>query len=162
MHAQSYNRLAEFAKKVPKHAVVLDVGAYDVNGNLRGLFGPKYIGFDIEKGPNVDIVEKEPFKIPLADASVDAVVSANSLEHVSMPWKLVLEMDRVLRPSGLLCISAAWAWGYHAYPTDCWRFSHDAYKVLFGEWMIENGRKSYVIVDNRIEGLDSFFEAIKP
>lgn len=162
MHAESYDRLSQFAAKVPKTATVVDVGAYDVNGNLRSLFGPSYVGFDVAEGPNVDLIEKEPGKIPLEDASVDVVVSANSLEHVSMPWKLVLEMDRILRPGGLICISAAWSWGYHAYPVDCWRFSNDGYSVLFGPWMIENGRKSYIIVDNRISGLDAFFEGVKP
>ena len=42
----------------PGGGSVLDVGSYDVNGTYRPLFpaGWDYLGVDIEKGPNVDLV----------------------------------------------------------------------------------------------------------
>ena len=56
----------EVRRFVEKHVVAMggdlriaDIGAYDVNGNLRGLFqrpGWVYTGFDMASGPNVDAV----------------------------------------------------------------------------------------------------------
>jgi 2-polyprenyl-6-hydroxyphenyl methylase/3-demethylubiquinone-9 3-methyltransferase len=53
-------------------------------------------------------------RVPLADASVDAVVAADVLEHVGDLPAVVAELARVLAPGGLLLFDTvnrtAWAW----------------------------------------------------
>jgi ubiquinone/menaquinone biosynthesis C-methylase UbiE len=44
--------------------------------------------------------------VPLADASVDVVVSFETIEHHSMHREMMLEVKRVLRPSGIFILSS--------------------------------------------------------
>ncbi|WP_018331181.1 class I SAM-dependent methyltransferase [Actinomycetospora chiangmaiensis] len=48
---------------------------------------------------------------PLADASVDMIVSNWTFEHVANPEVLAAEVDRVLRPGGWLCARTPRKWG---------------------------------------------------
>ena len=65
------------------HIEAVDLGSYDVNGSYRGLFPARvqYTGYDLEPGPGVDHVLADPYVLPMADASVDLVVSGQMLEH---------------------------------------------------------------------------------
>lgn len=53
----------------------------------------------------MEIHEGDAANLPLSDASVDAVVSFETVEHVTNPAKFIAECFRVLRPSGTLIIS---------------------------------------------------------
>ena len=57
--------------------------------------------------------------------------SINLLEHVADPWAAAAEMTRIARPGGLLMHLAPFAWRYHPFPEDYWRFSHTGLKMLF-------------------------------
>ena len=63
--------------------------------------------------------------------SYDIVFSMNLLEHVADPWAAAAEMIRIARPGGLLIHLAPFAWRYHPFPEDYWRFSHSGLKMLF-------------------------------
>ncbi len=63
--------------------------------------------------------------------SYDVVFSMNLLEHVADPWAAASEMVRIARPGGLLVHLAPFAWRYHPFPEDYWRFSHSGLKLLF-------------------------------
>ena len=43
---------------VPTPNLILEIGSYNVNGKVRDLFlgSVKYIGIDLQEGPDVDIV----------------------------------------------------------------------------------------------------------
>ena len=85
---------------------VLDCGSLDINGSLKDLFtGGEYAGADIHEGPNVDIVSAT-HELPY-DNELDVVISAEMLEH-DEHWKASLQhMYKMLKPGGLLIISAA-------------------------------------------------------
>lgn len=167
MHDNSRFLMQRFAVNVPIDAKVLDIGALDVNGSLRDMFGTGYVGCDLIAGPNVDIVLTDPYRIPLDDGSVDVVVSANSFEHVAMPWLLALEIDRVLKHGGVVALTAPWTFVYH-HPPDYWRMSHEGLRVLFCDWLAEQGRAPYrehatfLCEDSAMPLVDAFFEAVKP
>lgn len=113
---------------------LLDVGAYDVNGNYRGQVPPqwKYIGLDIAHGPNVDIVcPAVPW--PFKDGEFDAVVSGQCLEHTFDPIRLTVEMGRVVRRGGLIWLCAPWRWPVHKHPVDCWRILPDAMTYMLSQ-----------------------------
>ena len=62
--------------------IVLDVGGADINGSYREVFANppfRYCVADITPGPDVDIVLGEPYRIPLAECSVDIVISGQAL-----------------------------------------------------------------------------------
>jgi len=137
MHPSAYSAVEKFAfdyRSEVSGKSVADIGAYNVNGCLRPVFdklGCKYVGIDAAAGPNVDlVVPTEPPWPSVPDASFDAVVSVSTLEHTRRPWLVVKEMSRILKPSGLACIVAPYAWGYHAYPIDCWRIFPDGMQTI--------------------------------
>lgn len=159
--------MEQFAATLTPGQRVLDVGSYDVNGCLRPLFVPQhtYVGLDLEPGPNVDVVAESKYTLrPIESESFDVVVTANMLEHAAMPWKTVLELYRVLRHGGTLAMTTPWKLHYHGenHFKDYYRFSHDAMALLFGEWLEENNRKPFQIVENRIDTIDTWLVAVKP
>lgn len=108
---------------------VLDCGSLDINGSNRGYFSGaagaiEYTGIDVGAGPGVDLVcpawaygaASLPADTPpailandLGDlaGTFDVVISTEMLEH-SRTWAQDLEnMVRLLRPGGLLVVTAA-------------------------------------------------------
>ena len=119
---------------------ILDIGAQDVNGSLRDVCpqGSNYIGVDFCDGKGVDILLEDPYVLPFDSASIDVVVCSSVLEHSQFFWVLVLEMMRVLKPSGLLYLNVPSNGYIHRYPVDCWRFYPDSGKALV-DWGKRNG-----------------------
>lgn len=133
MHQSSYDIVHDFVDDYVKCGdVVLEIGSCDVNGSHRGLFNHcKYIGLDIEDGPNVDVVVNNPHHwIEIDKSSIDVVICASVIEHTEYPWKVFQEIQRVLKPNGCFCIIAPAIWEEHRFPIDCYRFYPDGMKVL--------------------------------
>jgi SAM-dependent methyltransferase len=75
-----------------------------------------YIGADLCDGADVRI--NEDGNLPLADCSVDAVLSVQVLEHVRNLDQYCGEMHRVLADDGMLLLSTHGTWLYHPHPED--------------------------------------------
>lgn len=137
MHKAAYELMnAMLSRYEGDGANVLDVGSYDVNGCYRPLIegrGWSYTGLDIEAGPNVDIVAKDPYNFPMDDNTYDILISGSTMEHVEATWKWIPELVRVLKPGGLLCITTHWSEREHRYPVDCWRIMPDGMRYIFNE-----------------------------
>ncbi len=134
-----------YASKLPQ-GVVVDIGAQDVNGSLRSVCPAhlKFIGVDFVQGRGVDVVLDDPYKLPFADASVDAVVSSSCFEHSELFWVLFLEIMRVLKSPGLFYLNAPSNGTFHRYPVDCWRFYPDSGQALV-TWAKRNGIDACVL-----------------
>jgi hypothetical protein len=52
-------------------------------------------------------------------------------EHLAMPWKVALELNRVLVPGGLVFTQTHQTWPVHEEPWDFWRFSKYSWTPLF-------------------------------
>jgi SAM-dependent methyltransferase len=61
--------------------------------------------------------------LPLADASFDAVLCTQVLEHVSDPVGVLGELLRVLRPGGHLWLTVPLTWPLHEEPFDFFRYT---------------------------------------
>jgi SAM-dependent methyltransferase len=116
---------------------VLQIGARTPAG-LEGmpprpmLRGP-VTGLDIHPGHCVDLVGDAHFLSRfLREGSVDAVVSGSVIEHLQAPWLFAAEVNRVLKPGGLIYHEAPGAWPAHAQPNDFWRMSAEGLRALFG------------------------------
>jgi SAM-dependent methyltransferase len=113
--------------------VVLDLGGADVNGSYRELFPPPRFAYrvaDIADSPSVDVRLADPYRIPLADGSVDVLVSGQMLEHCEFFWLTFAEMVRVLASDGVVFLIAPSGGPIHRYPVDCYRFYPDAFAAL--------------------------------
>lgn len=109
-------------------SVVLDYGAgrgqaaedqVEFRRRLRLLRGKvqKVIGVDIDEvvqeNPTVDVAHLVQLdgEVPIADASVDLIMSDFTFEHIDRPGLVVKELDRVLRPGGWICARTPNKWG---------------------------------------------------
>lgn len=107
---------------------VLDVGCGTMP--YRSMFtarGARYTGADIDGTP--DILIGPDGALPLADDSVDFVVSFQVLEHVRNVPAYLSTVRRVLRKDGRMFISTHGVWPYHPHPTDFWRWTRDGLRV---------------------------------
>lgn len=137
MHTTAYDNAQKFYDKYCKDNIqnktILDIGSWDGgNGSLKNIFSlGKYIGLDIQKGPNVDIIGSS-HDIPFRDNSFDIVVSSSCFEHDPMFWITFLEISRVIKPSGYIYVCAPSAGPYHPdkCPGDSWRFYPDSWFSL--------------------------------
>jgi len=122
---------------------VLEIGAIDVNGNLRPLvtsLGPnEYIGVDIEAGKGVDVVcRAEDIIDRFGRESFDLVISTEMLEHVR-DWRLVVSnIKNICRPGSVILLTTrSRGFKYHGFPYDFWRFELDDMKTIFSDFEIQ-------------------------
>lgn len=114
---------------------VCDVGSFDVNGTFKDLFiGHRYVGLDVVEGPNVDVVSEELYKYPFADETFDVVISGSTLEHVQDMKQWIIEVGRLVKKQGFVCIIAPaihfCGRRNHRHPVDCWRIYPDGMRYL--------------------------------
>ncbi len=124
---------------------LLEVGSRARSGVTRSDLAPPgwdYSGLDILAGPNVDTVGDAHRLSSLYPARhFDAVMSFSVLEHLLMPWKFVVELNRVLKPGALGVFTTHQCWPLHDQPWDFWRFSDKAWAGLL------NAATGFEIID---------------
>ncbi len=107
-HKQQIN----FCKSVSKqysgffnNCNVLEVGSLNINGTVRNLFTDcNYIGLDLGKGKGVDVVS--PVHLYKHDP-FDTIICTEMLEHDQYFEKSLQAMYDLLKPFGLIIITAA-------------------------------------------------------
>ena len=62
-------------------------------------------------------------RLPFRDGTFDTAVSFQVLEHVPQPARMLVEIRRVLKPGGVLVLTAPHIWGIHEEPHDYYRFT---------------------------------------
>lgn len=114
---------------------VLEVGGRARSGVLhRDLLPPvsEYVALDIVPGPGVDVVgDAHVMADLLGEARFDFACSYVVWEHLAMPWKVVVELNRVLVDGAHAYIVAPQTCGMHDLPWDFFRFSDSAFRALF-------------------------------
>lgn len=110
---------------------VLELGSRNIS--KRSLFRKDvdHVGFDINPGPFVDIVgDIHSLSSHFPPASFDVVYCISVFEHLANPWKAVLEINKVLKPGGILFVFTHPTFPEHASPWDFWRYSRSAFSAL--------------------------------
>jgi len=95
-----------------------------------------YTGVDIYAGDKVDYVIDPHKRWPFPDASFDAVLCTQVIEHVEDPEMLMDEIHRALKPNGTVVLSAPFCYQEHGAPHDFRRFSVHGIKQLLGDRFI--------------------------
>ena len=115
MHNGSMLRMRWFASNyihVPPtgNIKILDVGAGDVNGTYRQIFSNpifEYTSLEVGTESGTDIVLPHPYDwSAIASETYDVVICGQVFEHAEFFWLTMIEMTRVLRQGGLMCIIA--------------------------------------------------------
>ncbi len=123
-------------EKAPNSARVLEIGSRARSGvsNRKRLVPEhmRFTGLDIMAGENVDVVgDAHHLSRYFSRNEFDFVYSLNVFEHLLMPWKVVVEMNRIMKKGGLAMILTHHAFPLHDIPWDFWRFSDTAWHGLF-------------------------------
>jgi hypothetical protein len=145
----------------------LEIGSRARSGVTRRQFLPSswaYTGMDILAGENVDVVgDAHKLSKLFPQKRFRAVMSFSVLEHLLMPWKFAIELNRVMEPGGVGFFITHQCWPLHDQPWDFWRFSSDAWASIFnratGFEIIEAamGEPAFVVA-NRCHAATNFVE----
>ena len=118
----------------------LEVGSknYGNTQDLRPILsnGDKYIGVDLEQGQGVDLVlnltdDFEEIDKKLNGERFGTIICLSVLEHSVNPFAMAENLTRLLKDGGKIIISVPFAWKFHGYPSDYWRFTYEGVKRLF-------------------------------
>jgi SAM-dependent methyltransferase len=127
------------ARKEALAAPFLEVGSRDYGStpDLAALFpGRRYVRVDATAGQRVDVVLDltAPFEVvdaALGGARFGTIFCLSVLEHCADPFQMARNLEALLAPGGRVVVSVPFAWQFHGYPSDYWRFTHEGVGRLF-------------------------------
>ncbi|MBI3951162.1 MAG: class I SAM-dependent methyltransferase [Acidobacteria bacterium] len=82
-----------------------------------------YIGVDPDSRFSRPDIVATILDLPFEAAAFDAVLATQVIEHVSQPDRMLMEINRVLKPGGHLILTAPQYWRLHEIPHDYYRFT---------------------------------------
>jgi SAM-dependent methyltransferase len=125
----------EVIDAVPPGGLYLDLGC----GIRRAEeIRPYGIYLDAVHFRGVDVVSSRA-RLPLRDASVDAVVSLAVFEHLPDPFAMAAELHRVLKPGGAIWIETAFLQPMHADPGHYFNMTLEGLRRVFAPFTIDAG-----------------------
>lgn len=137
--------IRSFVEKLPKNfnmiEPIVEIGSFIVKGqedraNLRSIFsGKQYIGCDLRSGPGVDQIENVEH-LSFENDSIGTILILDTLEHVQNCFNALNEIYRVLDEDGMIIMSSVMDYVIHDYPSDYWRFTPAAFKLLLDKFPI--------------------------
>lgn len=147
--------IEECAKKYDKQdSLLLDVAPQDHEGAAPYFKKATIETLDIDKNSGAtyiaDICTNNKKIIP--SEHFDFVVCTEVLEHTLQPFDGVSEIERILKPGGLVFASSPFNFRIHGPLPDCWRFTEHGWRALF---------KNFEIIElNTLEKPDRFLAPI--
>lgn len=158
----------DFAKHFTQEMQVLDIGCG--NKPYASFFSCQYIGLDPYPGTKADIV-RDAWDSGLPDNSVNGVILNQSLEHISDTVGTIREIERVLKPGGLVLVTVPQTMRNHGLPlsleeakidnisfttisfwnVDYWRFTKFGLVHLFKNFHIEKLEESSTYLTTLIQ-----------
>jgi SAM-dependent methyltransferase len=90
------------------------------------------------------IQQTDASKLPFADKSFDKIICSEVLEHIENYPAVLQEINRVLKPNGILAVSVPRAWPEKI----CWRLSAAYHQVEGGHIRIFNARQLRVEIES--------------
>lgn len=114
-----------------------------------------YDASDYGMSPRADLVRYDGRRLPFDDASFDHVLCVEVLEHVSEPLPFLIELRRVLKPSGTLVLTVPWSARVHHVPNDYHRFTRFGLKTDlalagFGDVSVEERGNDIAAIANKL------------
>ena len=113
---------------------ILDIGGRARSGILHSSDypGKSVTVIDIVPDDGVDIVcDAHEISKKLINNYFDAVRCSAVFEHIIMPWKVAVEMNRVMRHGAVAMVRTHQTIGMHDMPWDYYRYSDTAWHGIF-------------------------------
>ncbi|MDA0347445.1 MAG: hypothetical protein O3C43_02210 [Verrucomicrobia bacterium] len=116
---------------------ILELGSRARSGNTnRGQFSDRhhYTGVDLLEGENVNIVaDVHSLSDYFKPDSIDGIFGISVFEHLAMPWKAAIELNRIMRMGARAMFLTHQTWPLHDKPFDFWRYSSESWHALFNQ-----------------------------
>lgn len=133
--ARGYNRFCEdLAAMDAPRCLELGTLRWSADPTHHGhLFGhaSEYVRSDVKAGTDVDVVADAHKLVEVfGEDSFDVVLAVSVWEHLKRPWLAMAEVGRVLRPGGIVHIETHQTFPVHGFPSDYFRFSDRAMRVI--------------------------------
>lgn len=121
-----------------KDALILDVAPQDHEGAAPYFKKAKIETLDIDPASGAthiaDLCDNNQKVIP--SGRFDYIVCTEVLEHTLQPFDAVNELERMLKPAGLVFASSPFNFRIHGPLPDCWRFTEHGWRALFKNFEI--------------------------
>lgn len=116
---------------------LLDVAPQDHEGAAPYFPTARISTFDIDPESGCDYIGDICKKnVNIADGYFSYVVCTEVLEHVRRPFEAVDEIERILKPAGLVFVTTPFNFRIHGPLPDCWRFTEYGLRELFSNFEI--------------------------
>jgi SAM-dependent methyltransferase len=130
--------LEQYALFFNKNSNLIEFGTkrsdIKVKTSHEDLFNNQYATYtktDFQNGVDVDIVaDIHTCSNQLGLNKYDGIVCMSVFEHVKRPWIACNELFKILKSNGYVYISTHQTFPLHGYPSDYFRFSVDALKLI--------------------------------
>jgi SAM-dependent methyltransferase len=125
--SNGYDGIARKLIEDHSQGLILDNGC-----GLRSFYYENVVNFEIVDYLTTDVLgigEKLPFK----SNSFDAIFSLAVLEHVKNPFECASEIERVLKPGGVIYVAVPFLQPFHGYPDHYYNMTSSGLKNLFSE-----------------------------
>jgi SAM-dependent methyltransferase len=112
--------------------VIYDIGSRDARGRYHfgsPPEGARLVCVDIEAGPGVDVVADAHDLHMIEDNSADCVLAVGVLLHCRYPEQVIGEFHRILKPGGILYVSAPFVSSHPGFPPVYYFFSMEGLEV---------------------------------
>lgn len=115
---------------------IIDIGGRARSGVSRkhAYPGKSVLVTDILSSPDVDLVADVHELSERIAEKFDAFMSIATFEHLLMPWKAAVEINKVLNDRAVGLIVTHQAVGVHDLPWDFYRYSSEAWKGIFNSY----------------------------
>lgn len=121
-----------------KDTLVLDIAPQDHEGAEPYFKLAKVETLDIDPKSGAtyiaDICQNNAKTIP--SKHFDFIVCTEVLEHTLQPFDAVKELQRIIKPGGLIFVSTPYNFRIHGPLPDCWRFTEHGLRALFKDFEI--------------------------
>jgi SAM-dependent methyltransferase len=114
--------------------VALDRDEAELEG-VRRMFGAMQAVGEPPAGATATAVRGDVLALPFPDASFDAVIAAEVLEHIPADELAMTEIARILKPGGRVAVTVPRWWPERI----CWALSEDYHNVAGGHVRIYRG-----------------------
>ncbi len=151
--------VADFATHFTSAMTVVDIGCGDKP--YAHYFSARYVGVDPFPGTKADII-RDAWDTGLPNNSIEGIVLNQSLEHISDTSATIKEIERILKPGGLVLVTVPQTVRNHGIPlrpseapvqnfdsktlsfwnVDYWRFTKFGLALLFKNFHIEKLEES--------------------
>lgn len=161
MHKNSYSIMKWFKENYldnEKNLNILDINSIDTTNEFvyKNIFDEENWNYSLlsNNNSNADIIVSDIYNwYEVEDDSYDVIVSSHFFEHLDFFWLTLSQIERVLKPGGLICIIVPSAGGKHDYDlANCYRFhtgglhamaKYIDFKILYAKVDEKNEAKPY-------------------